>query len=157
MLLVRPWQCAAKKGKTLTQSRRLQAKGEMCTLQTGKFFYNAIYINNITSLNSYAEFSENSISRLSWSFIKEFAVSSCRCTAVAMLSCACWHRVSEQSYESYIYSWIELELAWFKVSTKVSGFTFRSISLHFKNSKKIKEILTQKQEYNAKCLFRFND
>ena len=35
-----------KKGKTVTPSRRLQAKGETCSLQTGKLCYNA----NLTSL-----------------------------------------------------------------------------------------------------------
>ena len=65
----------AKKGKTVTPSRRLQAKGGMCTLQTGKLCYNAININYVRNLCSYAELQENSIS-LSWSFVKEFAVSS---------------------------------------------------------------------------------
>ena len=73
-----------------------------------------------------------------------------------MLRCACRHRIRQQSYESYIYSGIELELAWSKVSTKVCGFTFGSISLHL-ISKRIKEILTQKHQYNAKYLSRFND
>ena len=40
----------AKKGKTVTPSRRLQAKGEMCTLQTGKLCYNAININYVIVL-----------------------------------------------------------------------------------------------------------
>ena len=40
----------AKKGKTVTPSRTLQAKGEMCTLQTGKLCYNAIDINYILVL-----------------------------------------------------------------------------------------------------------
>ena len=51
------------------------------------------------------------------------------------------------------HSWIELELAWSKVSTTVCGFTFGSISL----SKRITEILTPKHQYNAKYLSRFND
>ena len=34
----------AKKGKTGTPSRTLQAKGEMCTLKTGKLCYNVIKI-----------------------------------------------------------------------------------------------------------------
>ena len=54
------------------------------------------------------------------------------------------------------YFGIELWLAWSKVSTKVYGFTFRSISLHL-ISKRMKEILTQKHQYNAKYLSRFND
>ena len=37
----------AKNGKTVTSSRMLQAKGEMCTLQTGKLCYNAININYV--------------------------------------------------------------------------------------------------------------
>ena len=43
MLSVR---CSVKgtKGKTVKVSRRLQAKGETCTLQTGKLCYNAINI-----------------------------------------------------------------------------------------------------------------
>ena len=40
----------AKNGKTVTSSRMLQAKGEMCTLQTGKFCYNAININYVLVL-----------------------------------------------------------------------------------------------------------
>ena len=39
-----------KKGKTVTPSRRLQAKGEMCTLQTSKLCYNAININYVLVL-----------------------------------------------------------------------------------------------------------
>ena len=57
------------------------------------------------------------------------------------------------------YSGIELELAWSKVSTKVRGFTFGSISLHL-ISKRIKDKhknTTQKHQYNAKYLSRFND
>ena len=55
-----------------------------------------------------------------------------------------------------IYSGIELELAWIKVSTNVCGFTFGSISLRL-ISKRITEILTQKRQYNAKYLSRFNE
>ena len=51
---------------------------------------------------------------------------------------------------------IELELAWSKVSTKVCGFTFESLSLHL-ISKRIKEILTPKYQHNAKYLSRFHD
>ena len=54
-----------------------------------------------------------------------------------------------------LYSGIELQLAWSKVSTKVCGFTFGSISLHL-ISKRIKEILTQKHQCNAKYLSQFN-
>ena len=39
-----------KKGKTVTPSKRLQAKGEMCTLQTGKLLCNAININYVLVL-----------------------------------------------------------------------------------------------------------
>ena len=60
------------------------------------------------------------------------------------------------SYESFIYSGKELELACSKVATKVCGFTFGSISLPL-ISKRIKEILTQKHLYNAKYLSLFND
>ena len=49
-----------------------------------------------------------------------------------------------------------MELAWSKVSAKVCGFTFGSISLHL-ISKRIKEILTQKHQYNEKYLSRFKD
>ena len=55
-----------------------------------------------------------------------------------------------------LYPGIEFELAWSKVSTKVCCFTFGSISLHLV-SKRIKEILTQKHQYNVKYLSRFND
>ena len=40
----------AKKGKTVTPTRTLQAKGEMCTLQTGKLCYNAMNINYVLVL-----------------------------------------------------------------------------------------------------------
>ena len=64
----------AKKGKTVTPSRKLQAKGERCTLQTAKLCQMPSI--SVTFLCSYAEFQESSISRLSSSFVKEFAVSS---------------------------------------------------------------------------------
>ena len=133
----------AKKGKTVRpQSRRLQEKGEMCTLQTGKLCYNAININYALVL----------ICRIA----RELSLSSVMVLRKGVtLSCTCWHRISPQSYESYIYSGVELELAWSKVSTKACGFTFGSISLH--SSKRIKEILTQKHQYTAKYLSRFND
>ena len=54
-----------------------------------------------------------------------------------------------------LYSGIELQLAWSKVSTKVCGFTFGSISLHL-ISKGIKKILTQKHQCNAKYSSQFN-
>ena len=60
------------------------------------------------------------------------------------------------SYESYIYSGKELELACAKVATKVCGFTFGSILLPL-ISKRIKEILAQYHLYNAKHLSLFND
>ena len=52
----------------------------MSALQTGKLCYNAInYINYVLSCACVcAELQESSISRLSWSFVKEFAVSSYR-------------------------------------------------------------------------------
>ena len=67
------------------------------------------------------------------------------------------HRISQQSYESYIILRDRVvELAWSKVSTKVFGFKFLSFTLHL-TSKRIKEILTQKRQYNAKYLSQFND
>ena len=110
---------------------------------------------SFTSLCSFAELQESSISRLSWSFVKEFAVSS-YCWSYAQLSVR-WHGISQQSYERRdVYSGIELELALSKVSTQVCGFTFGSISLYL-ISRRIKEILTQKRQYNAKYLSRFNE
>ena len=104
-----------------------------------------------TSLCSYAELQGNSISRLPLSFVKSLH------TAEATLSYVCRDRIGRQSYESRdIYSRIELELAWSEVSTKVCDFTFGSNSPHL-ISKRIKEILTQKHQYNAEYLFRFND
>ena len=49
-----------------------------------------------------------------------------------------------KSDESYVYSGIELELAW------------SSLSLHL-IGKRIKKILTQKHQYSVKYLSRFND
>ena len=67
------------------------------------------------------------------------------------------HRISQQSYESYIILRDRIvELAWSKVSTKVCGFKFGSIRFHL-TSKRIKEILAQKRQYNAKYLSQFND
>ena len=60
------------------------------------------------------------------------------------------HRISQQSYERYIIPRDRIvELAWSKVSTKVCGFKFGCIELHL-TSKRIKEILTQKRQYNWK-------
>ena len=39
-----------KKGKTVTPSRTLQAKDEMCSLQMGKLYYNAMNINYVLVL-----------------------------------------------------------------------------------------------------------
>ena len=50
VLLIRYRLFTAKKGKTVTPTRTLQAKGEMCTLQTGKLCYNAININYVLML-----------------------------------------------------------------------------------------------------------
>ena len=46
MLSVR-YSVYSKKGETVTPSRGLQAKGEVCTLQTGKLCYNVININYV--------------------------------------------------------------------------------------------------------------
>ena len=59
-------------------------------------------------------------------------------------------------WEPWHILWDRMELGRSKVSTKVRGFAFGSISLHL-ISKRIKEILTQKHQYNAKYLSRFND
>ena len=120
----------------------------------GKLFFIMPSIS-LTSLCSFAELQENSISHLSsvWSFVRSLQSLH---TVEATLSCVCWHRISQQSYDSYLYSRTELELAYSKVSTKVCGFTFGPISLHL-ISKRIKEILTQKHQYNAKYLCRFID
>ena len=57
--------------------------------------------------------------------------------------------ISRQSYESYIFLRDRIEVGLVKVSTMVCGFTFGSISLHL-ISKRKKEILTQKHQYNVK-------
>ena len=64
----------AKKAKTVMPSRRLQAKGEMCTLQTGKLCCNAININKVLVPVYVQKLQDNSISHLSWALVKEFAV-----------------------------------------------------------------------------------
>ena len=100
----------------------------------------------------YAELQESSISRLSWSFVKESAG-----LFIPQKLRSGMHRISQQSYESYIILRDRIvELAWSKVSTKVCGFKFGSIKLHL-TSKRIKEILTQKSQYKWKYLFQFND
>ena len=93
----------------------------------------------------YAALQESSISRLSWSFVKESAG-----LFIPQKLHSGVHRISQQSYESYIILRDRIvELAWSKVSTKVCGFKFGSIKLHL-TSKRIKEILTQKRQYNWK-------
>ena len=100
----------------------------------------------------YAELQESSLSRLSWSFVKESAG-----LFIPQKLRSGVHRISQQSYESCIILWGRIvELACSKVSTKVCGFKFGSIKLHL-TSKRIKEILTQKRQYNAKYLSQFND
>ena len=147
----------AKKGKTVTSSRRIQAKGEMCTLQTGKLCSNAIIINYVLVPSCVcAELQDNSVSRLSWSFVKEFIVSSYRLSYAQPCIIDTGYRKSTKFWELHTDSRIELELAWSKVSTKVCGFTFGSILLHLV-TKRIKEIITQKHQYNAKYLSCFND
>ena len=64
--------------------------------------------------------------------------------------------ISRQSYESYIFLRDRIEVGLVKVSTMVCGFTFGSISLHL-ISKRKKEILTPKHQYNANYLSRFNE
>ena len=132
-------------------SRTLQAKGEMCTLQTGKLlWWNQYQLRPCACVC--AELQESSISRLSWSFVKESAG-----LFIPQKLRSGMHRISQQSYESYIILRDRIvELAWSKVSTKVCGFKFGSIKLHL-TSKRIKEILTQKRQYNWKYLSQFND
>ena len=138
-----------KKGKTVTPSRRLQAKGEMCTLQTGKLCYNAININYVRNLCSYAELQESrSIFLLSWSFVKEFAVSSYRWSYAQL--CMLTQDKSTKLWEP-----------WHILRDRIGVGLVKSlnqglwpISLHL-ISKRIKEILTQNA--NAKYLSRFND
>ena len=70
----------------------------------------------------YAELQESSISRLSWSFVKESAG-----LFIPQKLRSGVHRISQQSYESYIILRHRIvELAWWKVSTKVCGFKFGS-------------------------------
>ena len=125
----------------------------MCTLQTGKLCYNAININYVLVL----------ICRIA----RELNLSSVMVLRKGVRSLFIQPKLSSAVYidtgkvnkvmrPRYIYSGIELELASSKVSTKVCGFTFGSISLHL-ISKRIKEILTQKHQYNAKYLSQFND
>ena len=127
----------AKKGKTVTPSRRFQAKGEMCTLQTGKLCYNAIDINYVHNVWSYAELQESqSIFLLSWSFVKEFAVSSYRWSYAQL--CMLTQDKSTKLWEP-----------WHILQNRIGVSLVKSlnqglwpISLHL-ISKRIKEILTQ--------------
>ena len=111
----------------------------------GKLFFIMPSIS-LTSLCSFAQLQENSISHLSSVVLcKEFAVSLYR-WGYAQLCMLTHDKSTNLSYDSYLYSRTELELARSKVSTKVCGFTFGPISLHL-ISKRIKEILTQKHQY----------
>ena len=63
-------------------------------------------------------------------------------------------RINQQSYESYIIPRDRIAVGMVKSLNhcRVCGFTFGSISLHL-ISKRIKEILTQKHQYNDKNAF----
>ena len=108
----------------------------------------------VPSLCSYAELQESSISCLSWSFVKEFAVSSYRWSYAQL--CLLTQDKSTKLWEPWHILEDRIGVDLVKFSAKVCGFTFGSISLHLIN-KRIKEILTQKHQYNAKYLSRFND
>ena len=78
----------AKKGKTGTPLRTLQAKGEMCTLKTGKRCYNVINIYQLRPCACVcAELKEFALSSYSWSYAQ---------------LCMLTQDISQQSYESYI-------------------------------------------------------
>ena len=126
----------------MTPSRRLQAKGEMCTLRQ---------LRQANSVNQYQQLRPcaymQNCKGLQSLHTAEATFRLCMLTQ---------DKSTKLSYESYIYPGKELELACSKVATKVCGFTFGSISLPL-ISKRIKEILAQKHLYNAKYLSLFND
>ena len=144
----------AKKGKTVSPSSRLRAKGEMCTLQTGKLCARSSQESiSITSLCSYAELQENSISRLSWSFVKEFAVSSYRWSYAQL--CTLTQDKSTKLWELHILR-DRIGVGWVKSLNQRSVAPHSDLWLHL-ISKRIKEILTQKHQYKADYLSLFND
>ena len=109
----------------------------MCTLQTGKLCYNTININYVRNLSSYAELQESqSIFLLSWSFVKEFTVSSYRWSYAQL--CKLTQDKSTKLWEP-----------WHILRDRIGVGLVKSldqdlwpISLHL-ISKRIKEILTQ--------------
>ena len=121
----------------------------MCTLQTGKLCYNAINISYVRNLCSYAELQESSIFFLSWSFVKEFAVSSYR-WSYAQLGMLTQDK-STKLWET-----------WHILRDRIGDGLVKSlnqglwpISLHL-ISKMVEEILTQNTNY-ANYLSWFND
>ena len=121
--------------KRVTPSRGLRAKGEMCTLQTGKLCNNAININYVPVLICRIASLGNLISLLLWSFVKVFAVSSYYWSYAEL--CMLTKDKSKK--------WWELRI--FRDRTGVG--LVKSLSLHLMG-KRIKEILTQKHQYSAK-------
>ena len=108
----------------------------MCTLETGKLCYNAININYVRNLRSYAELQESSIFFLSWSFLKEFAVSSYRWSYAQL--CMLTQDKSTKLWET-----------WHILRDRIGDGLVKSlnqglwpISLHL-ISKRVEEILTQ--------------
>ena len=149
MILGKVQTVSAKKGKTVTPSRTLRAKGEMCTIQTGKLCY-SMPSTSIT----YTWLRESSISHLSRSFVKEFAVSSYRwsCVQLCMLT-------REKSTKLWELNILRDRIVVSSVKSLNQGLWLQ-IRIHLIPliiSKRIKEILKQKHQNDAKYLSRFND
>ena len=95
-----------------------------------------------------AELQESSISRLSWSFVKESAG-----LFIPQKLHSGVHRISQQSYESYIILRDRIVVGLVK---SLNQGLWLQIRIHLTN-KRIKEILKQTHQYNAKYLSQFND
>ena len=137
----------------MAPSRTLQA-GEMCTLQTGK-----TVIMPSLSITSLCLCMCRIARDLSLSSVMVLRKGVCSLLKPLKLRSAVHvDRINKQSYESYIILRDRIVVGLVKSldHCKVCGFTFGSISLHL-ISKRIKEILTQTHQYNAKYLSQFND
>ena len=69
-------QAATKMGKVMLKTRALKAKGKTSALEMGEPCYNIININVLVLVNLQIKLLKNSISCLSWYFIRPFSFSS---------------------------------------------------------------------------------
>ena len=128
----------------------------MCTLQTGKTVIMPSLSITSLCLCMYVSRIARELSLSSVTVLRKGVCSLLK--PLKLRSAMHVDRINQQSYESYIILRDRIVVGMVKSLNhcRVCGFTFGSISLHL-ISKRIKEILTQKHQYNAKYLSQFND